>query len=479
MTSLNPQTYRALLRVALRTPDADTIKPDPHSLFTPRGHRLALDPDVTVVKGGRGVGKTVWFQALQDPALRAVVADEYQLPVLTRVEAHTGFGSERKASYPSPRTLEDLLRTFSAQDIWYTVVLAALEVPELQSGEWSNRIRWVLANPEAADNALINADREAEANGTVQLFLFDALEWLHRNRSLADRLATGILQLALELRVSTRRLRAKVFVRHDMLENLTLSFPDASKLMSNAAELIWSRANLYGLLFHHLGNSEANAQSTAFRETTGLWKEAGSRHIPPDALVGDGDRQKAEFVKIAGPYMGKNHRKGHTYTWLPNHLADGTGQVSPRSFLSALRTAAQITEEQNAGHDHALHWDAIKRGVQVASKTRVDEITEDIPWVATSIAPLKEMQVPIEQQEVESCWRDADLKTQLDALQLASDQAPAATGPRDTQLSALIAELIELGVMTSRRNGKLDLPDIYRIAFGLGRKGGVPRVRSS
>ncbi|MGI8308380.1 hypothetical protein [Saccharopolyspora hattusasensis] len=121
---------------------------------------------MTVVKGGRGVGKTVWFQALQNPALRAVAADEYQLPILTRIEAHTGFGSERKASYPSPRTLEDLLRTYSAQDIWYTVVLAALEVPELQTGEWSNRIDWVLANPEAADNALINADREAEANGT-------------------------------------------------------------------------------------------------------------------------------------------------------------------------------------------------------------------------------------------------------------------------------------------------------------------------
>ncbi len=117
--------------------------------------------------------------------------------------------------------------------------------------------------------------------------------------------------------------------------------------------------------------------------------------------------------------------------------------------------------------------------MQAASQTRVDEITEDIPWVATAIEPLKGLQVPIEQQDVESCWRDADLKTQLDALQLASDQAPAATGPRGTKLSELIAELIELGVMTNRKNGKLDLPDIYRVAFGLGRKGGVPRMRSS
>ncbi|MBB5155016.1 hypothetical protein [Saccharopolyspora phatthalungensis] len=114
MTSLNARAYRALFQSALRTADADTTKPHPHSLFTPRGHRLALDPDVTVVKGGRGVGKTVWFQALQDPALRAVAADEYRLPVLTRIESHTkldmpdiyrvAFGLGRKGGVPRMRS---------------------------------------------------------------------------------------------------------------------------------------------------------------------------------------------------------------------------------------------------------------------------------------------------------------------------------------------------------------------------------------
>ena len=83
MTSLQPREYRELLRATLSKPtDADTIEPDPRSLFTPRGHRFALDPDVTVVKGGRGVGKTVWFRALQDHGLRVIAASEYQLPQL-------------------------------------------------------------------------------------------------------------------------------------------------------------------------------------------------------------------------------------------------------------------------------------------------------------------------------------------------------------------------------------------------------------
>lgn len=33
-----------------------------------------------------------------------------------------------------------------------------------------------------------------------------------------------------------------------------------------------------------------------------------------------------------------------------------------------------------------------------------------------------------------------------------------------------------MGVMRRRRDGRIDLPDVYRIAFGVGRKGGVPRA---
>ena len=36
-------------------------------------------------------------------------------------------------------------------------------------------------------------------------------------------------------------------------------------------------------------------------------------------------------------------------------------------------------------------------------------------------------------------------------------------------------QLVALGVMTRRTNGKIDLPDVYRIAFDIGRRGGVPR----
>lgn len=42
---------------------------------------------------------------------------------------------------------------------------------------------------------------------------------------------------------------------------------------------------------------------------------------------------------------------------------------------------------------------------------------------------------------------------------------------------AVLRTLIELGVMSERPDGRVDVPDIYRYGFGILRKGGVKRPR--
>ncbi|MCP2164559.1 hypothetical protein [Goodfellowiella coeruleoviolacea] len=479
---LRPHEYRELLRDALPiAQDADTsFEPKPESLFTPEGHRIALDPDVTVVRGARGVGKTVWFKALQDETLRRLAADEYQFKRLNKIKALPGYGLNlNPESYPSQRVLNSLLAaSCQPEDIWTTVVLNALGAEPVRSmGSWDARVAWLRDNPEAVDQALSRANQQAAEEGVTKLLLFDALERLHPERRQADRLVVGILKLALELRTTTSHLRAKVFIRHDMFDDALLNFPDASKLSANATSLTWSPTNLYGLLFNVLGNS-AHPSAEHFRSSTGRWRHDLGRYVPPREIVGDQDEQKKLISQIAGPYMGKDHRKGHTYTWLPNHLADGQGQVSPRSFLIALSAATEETGDRFAHHEFALHWDAIRKGVQLASQTRVNEISEDIPWVRTAIHPLRDCQVPIEKDEVVAKWTAEGLSARLvEAAHEISDEKQLPTGPRHEDYAGLIQELMDLGVMTQRANGKLDLPDVYRIAFGIGRKGGVPRLR--
>lgn len=481
VASINAHEYRDLIRVALpSSTDADTVDPEPRTLFTPDSHRLALDPDVTVVRGARGVGKTVWFKALQVGALRSLAAADYELGRLRSVETLPGYGTElRMDHYPGPKSLAGMLDSgIAPYDIWLAVLLHGLGVPGLHRlPSWPERAKWVSEHPDEQEEALAAADKRAVESKATCLILFDALDRLHSSRERADELIVGILRLALELRTTTKNLRAKVFIRPDMYDSLRLRFPDASKLTANAVDLSWSITNLYGLLFYQLGNAESIYADT-FRNVTGSWRFSdGERSIPPREIRGDRQTQRDVFVGIAGQWMGTNHRKGHTYTWLPNHLEDGNGQTSPRSFLRALSKACEFTKDKITGHEYALHWDGIKRGVQSASEIRVVEIAEDLPWVVTAMQPLMGQQVPIDEEKIVALWHGSGLERSLRDVAAQPDEDRIRTGPRDpADYNEIVAELIELGVMSRRATGRVDLPDVYRIAFGLGRRGGVPRI---
>jgi len=483
MVDLGPDEYRELIRGTLGSAkDAETTDPGLGTLFTPDSHRLALDPDVTVVRGARGTGKTYWSKALQADDLRDLAASAYQIESLRRVTTLSGFGNERRPDrYPGPAVLGRLLdKRSDPMHIWTAVLLTALDEPSMTGIiGWEERTEWVSQNPEALERALYMADQKARGDNRTMLVVFDALDRLHARRSEADRLVEGILRLALDLRLASRFLRAKVFIRPDMLNTTPLHFADSSKLTANTSDLTWSAQNLYGLAFHHLGNGPEQL-AARFRDRYPQWEQqlAGRRFAPPRDVVGDHDRQQEIFTKIAGPYMGTNRRRGHTYSWLPNHLMDGAKQVSPRSFLSALATAAEQTRTEHSNHEHALHYDGIRAGVQVASTTRANEIREDIPWVADAISLLGGMQVPAEEGTLTERWEADGLLERLQSPAVGGGETDqqVRTGPEAKNGRDLVRELMDLGVMTRRADGRVDLPDVYRIAFNIGRKGGVPRV---
>ncbi|MET2716094.1 hypothetical protein ABXV03_10215 [Streptomyces harbinensis] len=473
--------YRTLITRALGVAlDADTDNPDLRRLFTPSSHRLALDPDVTVVRGARGTGKTYWAKALTDPELREVAARSYMMPRLRRVRVTTGFttGGGSDTPYPGKRKIARVLREVTGPGVyeffWYAVVMMALGVPEIASiPDWADRIRWAGENEDAYEDALRKADREARESGETRVLLFDALDHLHADRATADGLVSALFQVALELRLTTGALRAKIFVRPDMYDSAPKTFPDASKLGANAADLTWSRENLYGLLFHRLGN-HPSAEAGKFRAQYGEWLvQSEGRFVAPVDLIADEKCQERAFVALAGPYMGTDRRKGHTFTWVPNHLQDGKGRVSPRTWLLALRTAADLTAERYATQPHPLHYEAIRESLHEASRVRVDELKEDIGWAATAIEQLEGERVPIEPSVVRQCWQRGGLAEVLRRMREDDDEN---SGPRAADDPfALIEELVELGVLTERTSGALDLPDVYRLAFDIGRKGGVPR----
>ncbi|GGX84401.1 hypothetical protein [Streptomyces anandii] len=487
---LTPGEYRDLLSRALDgTVDADTRPPEPHTLYMPDAHRAALYVDSTVVQGDRGVGKTFWARSLLDAELRAAAAREYRINRLNRLRVTPGYGMDFVLHYPGPLALPSLLASGALPaEIWQAVLLTALGQPELWATEdWAERVAWVRANAGPAEATLARADAEAAAEDMVHLLVFDGLEHLHSDWDTRNRMIAELLRLAMRMRFGTRRIRLKVFLRPDMFDAAKQLFPDASKLSGNAARLEWTRADLYGLLFHHLGNEDDEA-AERFRRFTGGWQLSGTgtsvRYAAPPDLRNDEKAQQQLFERIADPFMGTNVRMGRPYTWLPNHLMDSNGRISPRSFLKALDVAAETARTSYSAHSRALHHDAIRRGVREASEVRVDQICEDTPWVELAIKPLEGCQVPLPQGKIISIWKNHDLPRLLreDTARYAQADRPelVRTGPRHPDdLPRLVQELIDLGVLRRRDHNVddyslLDLPDIYRLAFGLGRLGGIP-----
>ena len=475
----------ALAELPEATSHGDDISP--LDVYLPRSHLKAMNPDNQLVIGMRGAGKTFWWQALQETAVRRLIdqsSDRSLLSQDTRVQ--TGFGVKSALDqYPGKDVLRALMNgDFEPRTIWRTVLawnLAEAEHPLRKKDSWPARVRYVDDNPEPVERLLQVRDEELDADGVYSLSLFDALDrcaddWRNMRRAIR-----GLLQTALEMR-SYRRLRMKVFLRSDQVEESSVAdFPDASKILSSAVELNWPRQELYGLLWHLLVNrSDA---SDLFRRQLGSSDlqqldigTSSNLHVLPRALVTNEDEQRNRFHELAGPWMGRDRRRGFPYTWIPNHLGDAEGRVSPRSFIEALRKAAADTADRYPDHGYALHYDSIKRGVQEASTIRVTEIKEDYPWVDRALTPLGGLVVPCRFREISKRWKDQEVVRHL--TEGVNDEevrlppiniADGADGIR--------RDLEDLGVLVRMTDGRVNIPDVFRVGYGLGRKGGVRPVR--
>ena len=455
-------------------------------VYFPQSHLKALHPDVAVVTGMRGAGKTFWWRALQEAGVRQLIGERHERAQIRQdTELRTGFGVPHAGDhYPSKDVLNQLLgEGLDPRQAWRTVQawqLAPQEHPVKQQAGWLARARFVCDNPEAIDGVFAKRDQELDRQGRHLVVIYDALDRSADDWRTMYRLIRGLLQTALDMR-SYRRIRVKMFLRSDQFAPASIGdFPDASKLLSSAVELTWPRRELYGLLWHLLGNapnppkpireivSGGDAGSIS-ADDCGVWQ------VPPE-LVFDEGRQRGAFHTLAGEWMGKGPRRGFPYTWIPNHLGDVEGKVSPRSFIAALRAAAEHSGERHPRHEYALHYDSIKLGVQTASGIRVAELREDYPWVDSLLQALQGMTVPCHFNEIEKRWKE---RQTLPRLLGDIEQQDVKLPPSRIKDGAegLREDLESLSVFQRMHDGRVNIPDVFRVGYGLGRRGGVRPVR--
>lgn len=444
--------------------------PDPRFLYLPTSHIRALDPDSMLVVGARGTGKSFWWNALQDPATRSVVSDLFPSRSHKKLDVVGGWGEGSQPGF-------DVLRTLLSADarlVWKAIVLEKLVGDFFQAEmSWKERLSLIQSDPERVERQLVSVDETLLKKGTRKLVLFDALDKVASTWEDRNQLLKGLFQLILEFRYS-RSIRLKAFVRADVVNNPTIrEFPDASKLLHARVELTWSKVDLYGLFWQHLGNASPGGE--VVRRLVSGWSGDRNRYQPPEKLAKDENTQRDLFTRLAGEKMGGGPKRGRPYQWVPNHLADGHGQTTPRSFLAALRTAA---EETSQDHHLALDWKAIQEGVRKASDIRVQELQEDFAWMQEVMEPLVGLSVPCEEREILTRWKNRGLIRKIRDMANAERASAAKLSPGFEQgEKGLLHDLEQLGILDRRGDDRINVPDLYRIKFGLKRRGGVRPMR--
>jgi len=455
------QTLReAVLAAPLETSNFGET-PQPGTLYLPPSHLKALKLDAHIVVGGRGVGKSFWTAALQSEDLRNQLGPA--AIELKDLKVFAGFSnSESINNYPNADVFAAFLdKNGDPYDLWRTVILrwvAREAVESIPNSGWQETVDWLKSQPEEAARLM------ARTRHWKGLILFDALDRTSTDWRRMDDIVRGLLRTALWLKTFPG-LYAKVFLREDQAERTVFNFPDASKLTATKAELTWARHDLHGLLWQRLINAP-DAHGALMRGVCKCTNQGNVWQVAPE-MKPESEVQKGAFEKLAGPCMGRDRRRGVPYSWAVGHLADGRGQTSPRSFLAAIRQATEDSSERYPQYEFALHFESIKRGIQKASEIRVQEMAEDYPWVPDVLSTLSSVNVPVEFDTVK--------KKGEEAFSSPHSIRPSALPAQhvDRGWDGVREDLQRLGLLESKKDGRIDMPDLYRVGFGLGRKGGV------
>lgn len=462
----NPELLQ--IRDALQNlPRADNHRPGQEvrlqEVFMVPNHRSVFDLDRPLVVGNRGMGKSFWAHALQNAVVRAQLAQTFRLPVLAKTDVVFGFhASERTDEVaPTPDILAASFEGVDHQGPWRAILArsAARTLHKPLPERFAEVVGWVVKDPDGYARLLTEADDVLHAQGKRLLLLFDGLDRVAFDWSILQTRLQGLLKVALATQ-SFRAIRSKIFLRRDQAQDFPMyEFPDGSKLLSSQVELRWSPTELYDLLFKRLRSCSAfDTISNAVHE----------RELLVEVL--------------AGPFMGSDKKRGYVFTWLPTHLADALGEISPRTFLTAWREAAVATQVRSPSVTTPIDHHGLLDGVRKASEDRLAELSQDYPWVRVALHPLRGESVPLELAYLFELWNRAGTFEQIRQYSanekksiylMASGVAESSNSNEAKVLSALNF----IGVAEVRKNGKVDVPDIFRVEAGIKRRGGVKPPR--
>ena len=448
-------------------------------------HSRAFDPDVALVVGSRGAGKSELFRAVVGEKLLPAIARVSGGQLSRLVPQHI----EWIAGHPLGSGFPDMggLRRYfsehqsdpdSSVDLWRAYLLRVLRkhldlsgfksqsIFESQGADVDAIVRDLGDLGNEPVMALDRLDQTLESSqrsivvGYDELDVIGGYDWHAMEQSIH-----GLVSFWANNARRWKRIRPKIFLRTDLFRRHAQSFgADLIKLAANRAEITWSDRNLYGMLVKRLANTSENLRLYCEDARVAFKRDDDLGLIP---LIQKSSDARPLIERIAGQYMGANFKKGRTFAWLLTHIRDGNGHAMPRALVRLIEKAAsQELDRPLATYNRLLDPRSLRRALDDVSREHVLEVnTHELPWLPGVKDRLGKTTVPILRSEAERFlghrWDDSWNDKQADAHPPADDA------------SELVTQLTEIGVFRVRPDDRIDVPDLFMAGLGLSRRGGV------
>ena len=453
--------------------------PKLEELYAPETHAAALDPTAPIVQGARGTGKSFWAGVLGDDELRKAADTAYPRLGLPRVDVqfgYTGIGGQSGIGREKlDQCVPAVARIDEARLFFWATILRALDMAAATLTLTLPAYMTMARDVDEREARLSRTDQTLQKSGRVLLIVYDALDTVATSWPRTRLLTQALLEVVWEMR-AYRALRMKLFVRPDQIEDDALQFVELPKLRTGAVRLTWSGADLYGLLFARLSLGGAREPFARLLSSRGL--QVGSRDqilARHWSLAQSEADQKRLMGALAGPFMADGthgYKKGNTYDWPVTHLGDAFKEVTPRSFLGLMIAAAK---HGVAPTGRVITPSGIQHGLRSASKTRVDQLHQEFPWIKGVLAPLSGLLLPQKEGQVFAAWKRAGtLQAVITDAGREGYLPPVHPGQGEpVHERDLYAALERIGVMMRRPDGRIDMPDLFRVAAKLLKKAGT------
>jgi hypothetical protein len=471
---------------------ADARSDDPatqrRTLFPIPEHLRAIEPEVVLVIGDRGAGKSHLKDVLKDVRIRETLsryvprtkmasetADWVEAWPLGKEGPESGAWREFVAKHRE--------RTEDTSDLWLALLIRrlghhlghddkALRLSSIRATRPDEILDAFRSNRADFIHALDSLDNRLETERRWVVASYDELDTVSLDWASLRAVVSGLITLWVTFARRWQRLRPKIFMRTDFYRhNRGVSGADVAKLAANRVELSWSNRNLYGVLVKHIVNCN-EALREHFADKVELREDPELALLP--VLTKDEDARP--FVeRLAHRYMGANPKKGVTFSWVLDKLRDGNDRVVPRSLIQLVERAAEkeIADTRATG-SRLLEHVALRRALDIVSTDFVEGAARhEFPWIPSLRRRLAEDPlVPWTEREVaRMIGRDFD--GDWGSLPVTDGSEPIRPPGRD--VAEVLESLVQLGIFTLRGDGSYNVPDLYLHGLGLRRKGGVAR----